>query len=679
MMKIVYSTTMFCSTNSPFQGHASALRTAMIFCFSFFAITTGFSQYVGLESEVHAESEYGTTYRVYAVFESSFDEVQAIYSIGTSETGSVSLELGVTTSFFQDASFGADLGSSIFGALMASFPSLAYDSWLTIGSETNTDPVVSALGMSDAFAVFNSGQGFVLDGTVGSSWYVLPGSNPLALAGENGKVLLGQFTATDDADGPGHVTCDWNLQWGDALGGIHNELGQLLNTEGEPTGCTDATACNYDSVATEDDGSCLYTDACGICGGLGAIYDCGCSDIPAGDCDCDGNALDALGICGGSCAADADSDGICDDIDECVGTIDACGICNGPGAVYDCGCTAMPAGDCDCDGNELDAAGECGGSCTEDADSDGICDDIDDCIGSFDALGVCNGSCLADADNDGVCDDIDDCIGTIDACGICNGPGAIYECGCADIPAGDCDCNGNTLDVLGECGGTCTADADDDGICDDVDPCVGQYDECGICNGSGAVAGYDCDGVCLFDFDFDGICDEFEVAGCTYEEACNYAADATDDDGSCTYAAAGFACNGDCLFDEDNDGVCDQNEIAGCQDSSACNYDSAATEAGYCAYADLGYDCDGDCLNDADQDGVCDEDEAALQAAIDNALEVLLATISNGNYCGDGTVWVQETSECVPLDECLGDFDNNGNRGTDDLLLFLSVFGEACP
>jgi hypothetical protein len=654
------------------------LRTALLFCFTFFTFTSGFSQYVGLVSEVHAESDYGTTYRVYAEFESAFDEVQAVYSIGTNETGTVPLELGVTTSFYQDASFGVDLGSSLFGALLASFPSLAYDSWLTIGSESNTDPTVSALGMSDAFDQFNSGQGFVLNGTVGSSWYVLPGSNPLALAGEDGKVLLGQFTATDDTDGPGHVTCLWNLQWSDALGGNHNELGQALNTEGVPTGCTDDTACNYDSVATEDDGSCLYTDACGVCGGLGAIYDCGCSDIPAGDCDCEGNALDALGECGGSCSADADSDGICDDIDECVGTVDACGICNGPGAVYDCGCTAMPVGDCDCNGNVLDAAGECGGTCTEDADSDGVCDDVDACIGSFDALGVCNGSCSADADSDGICDDVDDCIGVVDACGICNGPGAVYECGCANIPAGDCDCNGNTLDVLGECGGTCTADADADGICDDVDPCVGQYDECGICNGSGAVAGYDCDGDCLADFDGDGVCDEFEVEGCTYEEACNYAADATDDDGSCTYAATGFACNGDCLFDEDNDGVCDQNETIGCQDESACNYDSTATEAGYCDYAAPGQDCDGACLNDADEDGVCDEDEAAMQAAIDSAMEAILSALVNGDYCGDGTVWMEETSECVPLDACFGDLDNNGNRGTEDLLLFLSVYGEAC-
>jgi hypothetical protein len=182
----------------------------------------------------------------------------------------------------------------------------------------------------------------------------------------------------------------------------------------------------------------------------------------------------------------------------------------------------------------------------------------------------------------------------------------------------------------------------------------------------------------LFDFDGDGICDEFEVTGCTYEEACNYDSDATDDDGSCTYAAAGFACNGECLFDEDNDGVCDQNEITGCQDESACNYAATATDAGYCDYPETNYDCAGNCLNDSDQNGICDEDEAALQAAIDSAMETILSALAGGNYCGDGTVWMEETSECVPLDACFGDLDNNGDRGAGDLLLFLAVFGEAC-
>ena len=61
----------------------------------------------------------------------------------------------------------------------------------------------------------------------------------------------------------------------------------------------------------------------GACDCDGNVLDecgvCGGSGIPAGDCDCDGNQLDALGVCGGDCAADADADGICDDVDDCVG------------------------------------------------------------------------------------------------------------------------------------------------------------------------------------------------------------------------------------------------------------------------------------------------------------------------------------------------------------------------
>ena len=55
--------------------------------------------------------------------------------------------------------------------------------------------------------------------------------------------------------------------------------------------------------------------------------------------------MDALGECGGDCAADNDMDGICDDVDECVGELDACGVCNGPGAVFTCGCAGIPEGD----------------------------------------------------------------------------------------------------------------------------------------------------------------------------------------------------------------------------------------------------------------------------------------------------------------------------------------------
>ena len=81
-----------------------------------------------------------------------------------------------------------------------------------------------------------------------------------------------------------------------------------------------------------------------------------------------------------------------------------------------------------------------------------------------------------DADGDGICDDVDPCVGASDACGICNGPGEVYECGCSDIPEGDCDCEGNQADALGICGGSCQSDDNDNGICDAdeevVDPSV---------------------------------------------------------------------------------------------------------------------------------------------------------------------------------------------------------------
>ena len=152
-------------------------------------------------------------------------------------------------------------------------------------------------------------------------------------------------------------------------------------------------------------------------------------------------------MCGGDCADDADA-GICDDEDDCIGELDACGICNGPGAIYDCGCSDIPEGDCDCDGNQLDAWA---------------------CVVATATLTPMPMASVTTTT-----------ASEIDACGICNGPGAIYDCGCSDIPEGDCDCDGNQLDALGVCGGDCDADADADGICDDVDDCVGELDACGI-------------------------------------------------------------------------------------------------------------------------------------------------------------------------------------------------------
>ena len=229
-------------------------------------------------------------------------------------------------------------------------------------------------------------------------------------------------------------------------------------------GCTDLESCSYDSTAhVHLQSLCIYDDTCGVCDGPGDIFECGCADIPEGNCDCDGNQVDALNVCGGECSEDLDEDGICDDGDSCIGEADECGVCNGPGAIYDCGCSGIPEGECDCEG-------------TPDIDLDGVCDSEDDCVGTPDAAGVCNGNCTTDEDQDGICDDNgnDTCDGNVDECGVCNGPGPIYECGCADLTEGACDCAGNTPDEEGNCQ-DCLSDTDGDGLYDEFcGPCLGE-------------------------------------------------------------------------------------------------------------------------------------------------------------------------------------------------------------
>ena len=633
----------------------------------------------------------------------------------------------------------------------------------------------------------------------------------------------------------------------------------------EVEGCQDPAACNFNPQATDvgpcfeldalgvcggncsadvdADGLCDDTDpcvgtfdACGVCNGPGAVYACGCAELPDGDCDCDGNTLDALGVCGGACLADEDADGICDDIDECIGQTDACGVCNGPGPIYDCGCTPLPAGDCDCDGNALDALGVCGGDCAEDADADGVCD-VDEIAGCTD-VGACNfdpaatdedgscayaaehyacaGACLEDEDGDGVCDPFEvegctdaaamnfnpdatddnglclypqapppsfdfsgtpasgtmfgqatidgvaasgfDWIAAFDASGNCagsapllnyggvayinltiygddattagvdegmtgtepfylvlwdesasttiyfsdaNGPSAIagwantngspipglndaqtvynfstanYEPNCDDPQACNFDPSA-TIDVgcwypeAGyDCAGDCLVDSDGDGVCEpfEVFGCthpqacnfasVATEDD-GSC--TFAAQGYDCSGTCLLDADEDGICDPFEIPGCTDAAACNFNALATDDNGSCTYSTDVIDCAGNCWEDDDGDGVCNVNEIPGCTDVTACNFAVAATEEdGSCAYAAFGYDCDGDCLSDVDEDGICDVFEGCTDAAACNFSDIAIEDDGSCTYPAPGL-------DCTGA--CLNDADGDGVCDADEV------------
>ena len=59
----------------------------------------------------------------------------------------------------------------------------------------------------------------------------------------------------------------------------------------------------------------------------------------------------------------------------------------------------------------------------EDLDADGICDDVDDCVGNFDALGICNGTCMEDSNANGICDADEDFVDPSTYCG----PGTTWD------------------------------------------------------------------------------------------------------------------------------------------------------------------------------------------------------------------------------------------------------------
>lgn len=126
-------------------------------------------------------------------------------------------------------------------------------------------------------------------------------------------------------------------------------------------GCTDSFSCTYDPLAGCDDGSCLFLDVCGICGGTATTL--GCTDLFA----CNYNSL-----------ADCE-DGSCQ-------YFDACGICGGAGSVPGCtdftACNWDPLADCD----------------------DGSCSFLTGCMDPI----ACNYDSTADCDDGSCC--FDNCL-----------------------------------------------------------------------------------------------------------------------------------------------------------------------------------------------------------------------------------------------------------------------------
>ena len=200
---------------------------------------------------------------------------------------------------------------------------------------------------------------------------------------------------------------------------------------------------NYVEGAATFSTSCNGSGPFDVC--LACTYLSGSIPSP-GSLSCEDYGYDALGVCGGDCAADADSDGICD-TDEVPGCTNEVACNFDPLATDDDGSCVFPEAGLDCDGN------------CEDANGDGVCDvELSGCTdetacnfnpdaiepdGSClyaDALGDCGGDCSADANGNGICDALD---------ALLCGPGTVF-----DAATGQC---------VGA-GSACPGDFDDSGI-----------------------------------------------------------------------------------------------------------------------------------------------------------------------------------------------------------------------
>ena len=128
----------------------------------------------------------------------------------------------------------------------------------------------------------------------------------------------------------------------------------------EILGCTNPSACNYNFNATEESGSCIFAIGCDYCSGAtngtGYVVD-----------------------------GDVDNDGVCDfnEIDGCT-DFNSCNFDNN--ATEDDDSCEYPSDlypedlyDSDGDGINDTSYVDCDGNCLSDIDSDGVCDEVDNC------------------------------------------------------------------------------------------------------------------------------------------------------------------------------------------------------------------------------------------------------------------------------------------------------------
>lgn len=195
-----------------------------------------------------------TTYRLFAELDQPEDQLLAVFGDSDNE-----MSIQSTSSFWQHP-VGALTGDGIQSALLATFPSLAYDSYVTIGATEfiagngQVELAESPNAGDQWLPSFLAGGNIEINSVTGGGWFVVPGGAPFpnTLPDDSGRVLLGQFTTQ------GLMFGQLNVQLEACGAGTVQVLDLDFGVSPELIGCTDPDACNYSELAAEDDGSCCF-------------------------------------------------------------------------------------------------------------------------------------------------------------------------------------------------------------------------------------------------------------------------------------------------------------------------------------------------------------------------------------------------------------------------------------